>query len=522
MKKLLSMAMAFLNIDKLATQDGKPGLTSEQTAQLEATFGSEMLKLIQAQIAEMSTGATTDAPDDLAQATVALMTGMANQMKLAESNFQNKLERVITENGGLKATIDKLAELPVGDVVPEMDQRITRKANVPPVMRVDMRKPHYAAVGNFLQHGVRMANEAGDTIDVADLRTEFGTHLNTQAKLDIFRQILSDFETAQYMTTVQAVTEWRAAIAYITSVVQQFTPKWTPSGKAKFTPLTIKNYRHKINYPIVPADVLDSYMMYLYDEGMAPDQMPITKYITNTLLLPRILQDIEMRMIAKGEYEDVDWSAVADGDPGTPPEESMDGFETTLVKAKASGTTGILFFDQTINWLTATDQEVLDFVNAFVDWINPQYQSMRQPLFCSLDVYKRYKRAYKEIWGKNSGQDGDFGRDQIDFSNNVLTPLASMYNSPIIFATPKTNFIKLRHKNQLPNIINDVQKQDYTVKIFGEFWLGCGFAIGEAVFAYVPAGYNPKLAITETWGRFDTYQKYGEGESGSGSGSGGL
>src|SRR5690606_31307655 len=180
---------------------------------------------------------------------------------------------------GLKAVIDKLANEGEPDLVPEMDKALPRKVGVDPVLRIDMRKPHYAKVGEFLKMGVNSAAYNATTIDVSDLKEEFGTYLNNQRNLDIVRQLMVEFKTAKYMTTELAVTEWRATQGLITSVVQQFTPRWTPLGKNKFKPLVIKNRRHKINFPIRPVEVLDAYLFYLYDEGLAPDQMPITKYI---------------------------------------------------------------------------------------------------------------------------------------------------------------------------------------------------------------------------------------------------
>ncbi|MEO9474150.1 MAG: hypothetical protein ABJG41_01405 [Cyclobacteriaceae bacterium] len=533
MNKFLAVIKAFLGIEAFEKKDGKSILSQEDQDKIKATFGEEALTKALAALKTLKTSDNEEETQTEAQAKeesegiAALIAGLTAQSAANSQAMQSKIDQFVKENGGLKSAIEKLSKEPEEDPIPEMDTTIPRKEGVATVMKVDTRKPAYAATVEFLKTGrqIMAANEAGDTIDVADLKTEFGTFLNTQRNLEIMKRVMTGFTSAQYMTTKMAITEWRATQALITSVVQQFSPKWTPSGKAKFTPLVIKNRRHKINYPIVPADVLDSYMMHLYDEGLSPDQMPITNYITNELLMPRVLQDIELRMSAKGEFEELDWSAISEGDAGQVPEKSMDGYETILVNAKASADKGINFFDQTINWNTATDQQVLDFINAFVDWINPQYQTNRQPVFCSLDVYKKYKRAYKKIWGAGSGTENtQFGADVIDYSNNTLVPLDGMYNSPILFSTPKENFIKLRHKNEVPNIINDVQRFNYTVKLFGEFWLGIGFAIGEAVFAYVPDGYNPFLAITETWGDADDYQQYNAElpDSGSGSLSGGI
>src|SRR5690606_15856774 len=139
----------------------------------------------------------------------------------------------------------------------------------------------------------------------------------------------------KYMTTELATTEWRAVEGLITSVVQQFSPIWTPHGKGKHMRPNIKNRRHKINVTIHTAEAKDSYLIYQNDESLAPDQMPITKYITEQMIKPQILTGIELRMIAKGKFVDHSWGDAVENATGTPPEDSMDGFETILVESKA-------------------------------------------------------------------------------------------------------------------------------------------------------------------------------------------
>ena len=75
----------------------------------------------------------------------------------------------------------------------------------------------------------------------------------------------------------------------------------------------------------------------------------------------------------------------------------------------------------------------------------------------------------------------------------------------IIFCTPKSNFIMLQNLNQ-PQVITDIQKVDYEVRYYGEFWLGVGFAFGEMLFASVPADYDPQAAISDD-GSTDFWKK---------------
>ena len=252
----------------------------------------------------------------------------------------------------------------------------------------------------------------------------------------------------------------------------------------------------KVNFPVVAAEVGESWLYYLYDEKKTPQEMPITRYIVQNVLMPSIVNDIELKMIAKGKYnEGLDTS-----------EASMDGFETILVNARKSLDKGIRFFNTDVNLRTATDAQVVETIDNFVASIAPLYQGIKMPLFCSREIYMKYKRGYKAKWGAGSGTEKvQFGEDTIDFSNCHLVVLESMYGSPIIFSTPPENFVGLQYKNP-PTFITDIQKQDYMLKYFCEFWLGVGFLIGEAVFSICPKDYDPQASIASEG--FDARDKW--------------
>ncbi|GAB2993999.1 hypothetical protein GCM10027284_08980 [Cyclobacterium sediminis] len=443
--------------------------------------------------------------------------------------LQAQLAQAQKDKKTLQASIVQLSSAPEPEV-PPVAAAIPRKEGVRSIMKVDMSKPHYRQLSDFLKNGY-MAE--GATIDVADLMQEFGTYLsqgaNNFAMLDT---VFQGFTSSQYFTETQAVTERRAVQALITSVSQQFSNKWTPSGKSKFRPLKIQNRRHKINVPIVPSEVLTSYIFDMYRENLAVDQMPIFYYIWQKLIYPQLMQDIELRMIFKGKYEELDWSGVTAGDAGQAPEKSMDGLETILATNRSGGNPdNIRFFDgDGFDYKTATDAEVLKFFSDFFKWMAPVFRTMPMNVGCSYELRMRYREAYKNKWGTGSGtQDHDYGSDRIDYSRHILTEMDGMYGSPILFATPKANMVKLRHINAPNKVINDVQKQDYEARIFGEYWMGVGFDYGEAVFAHCPKDYDPHAEITKVYGESTTYQQFKgtnpdmtASDFGSGSGGAGI
>lgn len=328
------------------------------------------------------------------------------------------------------------------------------------------------------------------SIDVNDLNQEFTMVMPPKMKLEILsKRIYNGFPDAQHMTRIQSNTDYIASDAIMTEVSQQFTPKWTPKGAAKFTPIRIPYRRHKINALIRPAEVIKSWLLYLYEQGRTMSEMPITRYIIENHILPKVLDDITISMIAKGKF--VDAGVVADNDAGKPAKESMDGFETILVAGKSDPACKINYYKAAADPMGMTDAALLQYVDGFVDAISGLFAHI-VTVHCSEQLLTKYKRADFAINGKYTGLEGD---GSIRFTNFRLVPLKSMYNSPILFATPKENFVELVDYSRAENCIVKIEEQNYDVKVFGEYSLATGFKIAEAVYAAVPDGYDPTASI---------------------------
>lgn len=487
-------------------------LSEEQEATLATAFGENALSAFKEALA-------AEDPETKAQSIHAAMkeffTAEADQ---ANADIAAKFEAIKAENNRLKAenersrqTIATLLETPEDLPNAENLDDLGQQASKP--LKVNTMASHYARAIAYTRTGVAPAGKG--SIEVTDLRKEFGTYLSQGANnLDIIKQIFNGFTSQKYFKSVPATTEYRAVQSMINSVVQQFKPKWTPKGSTKFTPLKIQNFRHKINVPIYPSDVVDSYMFHLYDESLTPSQMPISKYIINELILPRILDDIELRMIFKGKYVE------STNDEATPAEDSMDGIETFLINEKAKANTRVNFFTKTIDWINATDAEVVKFVEEFADFVDDKLKI--KMIMASKFVKKRYQRAYEKVYGGGTKQVGGMNPNaEVDYVEMEIVHLDGMGNSPIIFATVPGNMVKLRHINEAPNIINKVVEGHYNLDIVGEFWLGAGFAIAEALFAYVPDGYDPQAGLKPD-NEYPDGTLPETGSEGSGSAGGGV
>lgn len=470
-QKVKGIVLGQLGIDSFKfSKEGKLELDADQKIKLEgltAEFGSDFeskfIAAVEKELVDNTAQNAKTAAEELAKSISA-----ESEKKILA--LQSKIDAQDENLNQMAEKLEKLAGS--SEIDPEGNTASTISTN----FKVNMTLAHNALADAYLKGNSGPLLAASDTIDVNDLKSEFGTYLNQKDK-PILKSLTQKTFSEQFMTTKMAITEWRATHAIITSVVQQFTAKWTPLGQGKFTPITIQNRRHKINVPITPDDINDSWISHLYDEGLTPAEMPVVKFLINELVLPKVSEDVEMRLIGKGVYEEMP-GEVSDGDSGQATGKSMDGFLTVLIKEYENPDTAINFIKLGI----LSDQNIIDKMNTFVDDMDELYQPKDMNMFVSLTKYKQYKRKYQDLYPTTKNDDK--ANDVIDYSNNRLQVLPSMSGSTHFFTTPKENFIALRHKNLNASKIW-MQSENYNVKIFAEWWKGVGFAMAEAVFAYI-------------------------------------
>lgn len=470
-KAILAATLGFLGVTTLTKEDGKSQLTQEQRQKLTAQYGEVFVANFEKDLAAYEVEAT---PED-AKEVQALTLKMA-QIDAEFGKFRTDAEAKIQ---GLTDANAKLA----GETIEDNPEVISAQLMITPMaFKPDMNLVHNVVLNDYLTG--RTAQYSGsDTVDTAQLTTEFGKYV-TGDRINILKKLTAKTSSIEYMTTlISDKTEVRAAVGDITSVVQQFTPKWTPSAKAKFAPLTIKNRKHKINVPITPSDVMDKYLGYMYTEELAPSAMPLVKYIIEELILPKAEEDREMKMFATGNY--VEHTATADGEAGTAPEDSLDGYVTILKDLKAANNADVTWL---LNGVALTRANILEKIDLAVDQIKPLYKKKTMFVHADPDIVTMYGRAYRDKYPTSKNQDGD--KLKIDFTNFTFAPLDGMIGTGAFFATPKENFVHLLSKDPSQGKLR-IEGMNYDVKVFGEWWEAVGFWLADAIFAYLPPVVTP-------------------------------
>lgn len=502
-KFVAGWVMSILGIQNFAKDaDGKLFLTDEQKKQLSDKYGQSFVDAFTADLAKMQVegdevNLTLSAEEKLE----------LDASRIELQNLKSRITALETEKKTFEATIAKLEKEPGADGGKKVPVN-TLEAKLKEA-GVNLSLKHNRFLADYLQGKVSGAYSGDSTIDTQELKTEFGKYVDSN-RLEILKGLFGKTESTECMSTIITdKTEVRANQAsVIGTVLQQFVPAWTPSGAAKFTPLTIKNYKCKLNVPIIPSDIMEDIIGYMYDEQASTLQsMPVVRYILNQLIFPKLDEERE-QALATGRFVE----NVADGNgafSASTPLESMTGYLTQLVDkynydADDTHTTksGIRWLQKgvTIN-VTGANKNVRVTIDAAVKEVAdlyPLYAKKAMKVHIDPVLADAYRREYLEEYKWLKNQDGTHKND-IDFSNFTFAELEGLRGTGCFFITPKENFKHLMSHNP-QNVTLRFQEQDYMVKIFGEWWEGTGFWMAEALFVYIaPAAaitYNGKKNLT--------------------------
>lgn len=491
-KMVAGWVMSVLGIQNFAKDnDGKLFLTPEQEQQLSEKYGqvfvngfkADMVKYQDEQLEPLTAQERLEL--DASRQETARLKAQIETMKQAESDFKAtiaKLEKQAADPQGEKVTVSEFEKQAIA-------------------AGVDLSLKHNRYLVDYMQGKVQAAYSGDSTIDTQELKKEFGKYVASN-RLEILKGLFGQTESTQYMSTIITdKTEVRANQASIIgSVLQQFVPVWTPSGKAKFTPLTIKNFKCKINVPIIPSDIMEDILGYMYDEQASQLQsMPVVRYILFQLIFPKLDEERELAL-AQGEY--VENEPDGNGDyTASSPMETMDGYLTQIVKkfvadyeqADVTKLSGIRWLQKGVQ-IDPAEKNVRTVIDAAVKEVAdkyPLYAKKAMKVHIDPVLADAYRREYLEEYKWLKNQDGTHKND-IDFSNFTFAECEGMRGTGCFFITPKENFKHLMSHNP-QNVTLRFQEQDYMVKVFGEWWEGVGFWMAEALFAYV----SPEFAEVE-------------------------
>ena len=476
--KVMSVVLSFLGISAFAKdKEGKSFLLPEQEKMLKDKYGDKFLESFKKDLADFERDGAAAETAVTEEVTAQLQAEQADNAKLlariksleeAERKFKADIEAKEKE-------IEKLSKEP-GNGAGEVRTEETGQEQMAHRFKPDMSLAH----NQWLDAAFKGAAYSGNTtIDTTELQKEFGKYVSSE-RLQLLKDLMGITASIRYMSTIVTdKTEVRAMQSAIDSVLQQFVPYWTPKSKSTFTPLTIKNFKCKINVQIKPSDIMEDILGYLYDENLDPKDMPIVRYILYQLIFPKLAEERE-QALAVGVYKENLVSQ--DGGTASAALDCMDGYVTQLKALKTAE-------NDKVTWLLdgtalSTDGEtLLSQIDQAVDQVKPLYRNKTMFVHADPDLVIKYSRAYREKYPWLKNQDGE--KVKIDFTNFTFAPLEGMRGTGVFFITPKENFKHLMSKDPQRTSIR-METNHYNVDIMAEWWEACGFWLAEAIFAYIP------------------------------------
>lgn len=475
-EKVLLAVCGYLGISAFAKDEsGKSILTKEQETKLEGKYGAKFVTAFKNDLQDYEDGGK-DADDTAGNKELKKeLEEEKGKNAKALKDAQEAIKKLEEEKKEFEAKIEKMGKDSTDDKGEEVPEGGSKMRKFKPDMKLGFNQ--FIADRHM---GKSSVYEGDSTVETDELRQEFGRYISSE-KVEIFRSLLGNTDSLQYMTTmITDKFKVRATHAHITSVLQSFVPEWTPKGKTKFTPLDIEQFAMKINVEIVPSDVIDEVLGYMYDENLDPADMPIVKYIIEMLVKPTLDEERETAF-AIGRY--VEPAPGTDGKfIASDAKAVCDGYLTQLCDIKAAGNTkgvNFLFEGKTLG----TGAQLVTDIEANVDAVSRYYKNKKMFIHCDPDLVLKYSRAYRDKYPNTKNQDGE--KVTVDYTNMTFGPIEGMRGTGAFFITPKENFRHLMSRDPKNQKLR-MATHDYAAKIYGEWREGVGFWLAEAIFAYIP------------------------------------
>ena len=307
------------------------------------------------------------------------------------------------------------------------------------------------------------------TINVQDVKKELGEFVENNKDIVALGVYSDEIALNKHCVTITSINGKFPAFHQIMGhVVQGFKAQWQKLGEAEFKHKILQNFRQKVNFEIVPDEVLNTWLAELFTEGKTKEEHPISKKIIEDLM-KKVIDDLD-DLSQTGVFD----AANASGGFG----KSMDGIAEAIAKALANAVHPAFRIPLT----AITDANRLDQMKKFEYGIPKKTRKKVKKIFMSTTNKMKFADAYEREYGtKVTYKDAD----------TILTPLTKLeivgldgLPDDVYFAPAEGVMARLIDVFDKPQI-TDIQVADYVLKIFMDWFLGYDFLINELVYVAV-------------------------------------
>lgn len=322
------------------------------------------------------------------------------------------------------------------------------------------------------------------TID--EIKVAFGAYYlnNGQNATTLYQRLFRRGVTEQLFTSVPTDnTIWQASQTSLGTILQPFQKDWTPKGSLKATPISIPQFKMKVDVEETPDDLEDTWLGFLADGNLKRAEWPFVRWFIEIHLVPQVEEDFELNEVFAGVR--VEPTKGQPGAAGT----SINGIRKVLNDHAGAGRITPIALGA---FPTGDIEAACDYVEAFAKSIVKRYRNV--PMFISMseDNALSYAKGRGKKYGKDTNQsamknDAPIAEQlletsvAVEYTRQRVVGLPSVGNSGKIWATPIANAKRLIKKSQNVNQFQ-IENVDRKVKLYTDFYKGVGFVLPEAVF----------------------------------------
>ncbi|MBB3123748.1 hypothetical protein FHS04_001251 [Mesoflavibacter sabulilitoris] len=307
------------------------------------------------------------------------------------------------------------------------------------------------------------------TMSIEDVQKELNEYISNNKEIVSAGVYSDEIQLNKYCKTITAVKgKFPAFHKIMGHVVQGFKAEWQELGEAEFKHKMLKNYRQKVNFPIVPDEVLNTWLAELYVEGKTAEEHPISKHIMEDLMA-KVTDDLD-DLSQSASYDAGNFSGAYGG--------SIDGIEAQRDAAIAD--TDHPAFKIPLNAITPAN--ILDEFKSFEKQLPKKMRKKVKRVFVSDNIAMEFADQYEQQYGT---------KPTYTANDTMKTPLAKLeivglhgVSDDFMVATVDGNLGRLIDVFDKPQV-TDIQKQDYKLKIFMDWHLGYDFLINELTYVAV-------------------------------------
>lgn len=307
-------------------------------------------------------------------------------------------------------------------------------------------------------------------VNPVDIVSDLSKYMAIESnQMNFFRTLRNGLELAPYLKSIGNQRGNYVGVSSSTSeLLQAFQQGWTPKGTTSFVGYNNPIYRLKMDYILDNIDtVVDSWLFFLSDETKERKDWPLTRYIIEMELLPKVIEEMNTAM-CKGVYV-----APTAGTAGNAIA-SMNGILTIVANEITGGD-----LTPIVTGSISASNAVTRF-ETFMDGIDPLVANKGGRILCSTTVARFYKKHYRATFGATNDQLAK-NNLRMDEYNVEIVPVNGMGTSQRLIFAQEGNLIHMYDKLVAPAGFN-VQAEKRNVAIFTDWHCAVGFQSLQGIF----------------------------------------